>query len=163
MFSVSCSPVSSTACDWAAAMTSARKAVGCMEICDKLAARLELCALRCTDRMFVPSNVIRCPELDMSSGILPVSGSVFSCSCKSTMPKRLEASPQHPTTRIRIGLETSWGSANRCIASRKIDMQRATRKTPLISAPSVSARCHWEMAVQHCESHGDSEHRKRTP
>ena len=144
-------------------MTSARKAVGCIEIWDKLAARLELRALRCTDRMFVPLNVIRRPELDMSSGILLVSGSDFSCSCKSAMPRRLEESPQQQTTRIRIGLETSWGSANRCIASRKIDMQRATRKTPLISAPRVSARCHWEMAVQPCESHGDSKRRKRTP
>lgn len=54
----------------------------------------------------------------------------------------LERRPQEPTTRMTWGCETSWGSTKRWMASRKMDRHSATRKTPLISAPRVSARCH---------------------
>jgi len=55
----------------------------------------------------------------------------------------LEASPKQPTIRTSLGCETSCGSTNRWMASRKIERQSATRKTPFIRAPRVSARCHW--------------------
>lgn len=54
----------------------------------------------------------------------------------------LEARPMQPTIRMILGWVTSCGSTKRWMASRKIETQRATRKTPFTRAPSVSARCH---------------------
>ena len=50
--------------------------------------------------------------------------------------------PRLPTITIILGLEISGGAITRPKASRAIDIQSATRKTPLISAPRISARCH---------------------
>ena len=55
----------------------------------------------------------------------------------------LEIKPQIPTQNTSTGFETFCGSTNRCMASRKMVTQRATKKTPLIRAPNVSARCHF--------------------
>lgn len=55
--------------------------------------------------------------------------------------------PQEPTIRMIMGCETSCGSTNRWIASRKMERHSATRKTPLIRAPRVSARCHYSLSA----------------
>lgn len=66
----------------------------------------------------------------------------------------LEARPKQPTIRTSLGLPTSWGSTKRWMASRKMERHRATRKTPLISAPRVSAR--WNYArVSACWPRGE--------
>lgn len=54
----------------------------------------------------------------------------------------LDRSPKQPTMQTNLGFWTSWGSTNRWMASRKIERHKATKKTPLTSAPRVSARCH---------------------
>lgn len=55
--------------------------------------------------------------------------------------------PRQPTVTITFGFEISGGAIILPKASRAIDMQSATRKTPLISAPRISARCHpYELA-----------------
>ena len=69
---------------------------------------------------------------------------LWPCSWKRKRPRILDKRPQHPTTRTSFGFETVCGSTSLCIASRKIDRHRATRKTPLTRAPSVSARCHYK-------------------
>lgn len=50
--------------------------------------------------------------------------------------------PSDPTMVMISGLLISGGEMNRPKASRAIDTQRARRKTPLISAPKISALCH---------------------
>ena len=50
--------------------------------------------------------------------------------------------PRDPTITITFGFEISGGEMNRPKASSAMETQRATRKTPLISAPRISARCH---------------------
>ena len=50
--------------------------------------------------------------------------------------------PRLPTMTMILGFEISGGEMTRPSASRAIDIQRATRKTPLMSAPRISARCH---------------------
>ena len=59
----------------------------------------------------------------------------------------LDRRPQEPTIRMMTGCETSCGSTNRWIASRKMERHSATRKTPLIRAPRVSARCHYSLSA----------------
>jgi len=67
---------------------------------------------------------------------------LWPCSWKRKSPRTLERRPKQPTIKTKRGFDTSCGSTNRCIASRNIDRQSATKKTPLTKAPSVSARCH---------------------
>jgi hypothetical protein len=50
--------------------------------------------------------------------------------------------PRLPTTTMTLGFEISGGAITRPSASRAIDIQSATRNTPLMSAPRISARCH---------------------
>jgi hypothetical protein len=55
--------------------------------------------------------------------------------------------PKLPTTTINLGLVISGGETILPIASRKMDTHSATRNTPLMSAPRISARCHpYELA-----------------
>jgi hypothetical protein len=61
---------------------------------------------------------------------------------KRNNPTMLLNRPRLPTMTMIFGLEISGGEITRPSASRAIDMQRATRNTPLISAPRISARCH---------------------
>lgn len=57
--------------------------------------------------------------------------------------------PRLPTMTMILGLEISGGEMTRPRASSAIDMQRATRNTPLMSAPRISARCHpYEFAAE---------------
>jgi hypothetical protein len=53
---------------------------------------------------------------------------------------------------INFGADISGGETIRPIASSAIVMQSATRKTPLISAPRISALCHpYELAADEGE------------
>jgi hypothetical protein len=54
----------------------------------------------------------------------------------------LERRPSEPTTTTRRGFDISGAAKNRCIASMKMEKHRARRKTPLIKAARISARCH---------------------
>ena len=67
---------------------------------------------------------------------------LWPCSWKRNSPRTFDASPQQPTISTSLGFETVCGSTKRWMASRKMDTQSATRKTPFTSAPKVSARCH---------------------
>lgn len=49
--------------------------------------------------------------------------------------------PALPTATINFGVVISGGETIRPIASSAMVMHSATRKTPLISAPRISARC----------------------
>jgi hypothetical protein len=52
-----------------------------------------------------------------------------------------EARPKDPTITTMMGEETSGTVNSLWIHSRKMLKQRARRKTPLMRAPRISARC----------------------
>ena len=67
---------------------------------------------------------------------------------KRKSPTMLLSKPNVPTMTMTLGLLISGGEMNRPKASSAIETHRATRKTPLMSAPRISARCHpYELAL----------------
>lgn len=89
-----------------------------------------------------------CSASLIGSRVLSTARSVvpWLCPCpwswNNSSPNMLDANPRQPTIITSFGFETTWGSTKRWMASRKIDIQSATRNTPFTRAPSVSARCH---------------------
>lgn len=53
----------------------------------------------------------------------------------------LDRRPRDPTTTTSFGDCTSGEPNMRCMASRKMEKHSASRKTPLMSAPRISALC----------------------
>lgn len=63
-------------------------------------------------------------------------------------PTILDIKPSEPTMTMTLALLISGGAMNRPIASKPIVTHNASRNTPLISAPRISARCHpYELAL----------------
>ena len=71
-----------------------------------------------------------------------LSGAELDVPWKRNSPTILLNNPRLPTMTMILGFEISGGAMTRPSASRAMDMQRATRKTPLMRAPRISARCH---------------------
>lgn len=57
-------------------------------------------------------------------------------------PMMLLANPKDPTMTTNLGFEISLTLKNLSMASMKIEKHRASKKTPLTSAPSTSDLCH---------------------
>jgi hypothetical protein len=53
----------------------------------------------------------------------------------------LDARPSEPTITTSLGFDIFGVLKKRSIASMKMEKQRARRKTPLMSAARISARC----------------------
>ena len=67
---------------------------------------------------------------------------------KRNSPTILDIKPSEPTMTITLALLISGGAMNRPIASKPIVTHNASRNTPLISAPRISARCQpYELAL----------------
>lgn len=60
---------------------------------------------------------------------------------KRTSPNKFAARPAHPVISTQTGSVITWGLTKRSIQSINSVKHRASRKTPFISAPRISARC----------------------
>lgn len=63
------------------------------------------------------------------------------CSWNKNNPTMFDANPNDPTMTTSFGLPTSGTLKNLSIASMNIEKQSASKKTPLINAARISARC----------------------